>query len=563
MTSIKKYSLLLLSFLLLLGCQINNIETTINDDNSNRKTLDLKDIEIAAPYTTIEQHEDAFYILYHLLSNDYYNGNILSIDLIADILAGDIYKGGANASDIADFFEFQKHTINVYNSTLKAIWEKKYDGIRVANALLSNFNDELFPENLQQEKEYYKAEARALRAHFYFELARFFERPPIIPAGKFEGYNYTQPTEVELYSFIASELFEVSDQMRKHQDDFGRLGKYSVLAELVKVYVFYTGVYKDESLTLKDGIILNRNKVINIIEEIIQQSGTSLSPNFEELFQSSLGKNNFNQEVIFEIVHDKKPHLNWSGYEIGNLKSQMTGPVGYFNSESSINWGWGFGIPTRKLYDSFDENDKRLNSTIITAKKLIDDLKGDESYPLSYSFNHTGLYNYKYTTHKKSDGSGGYIESLELHYDQNYHYIRLADIYLIGAELYLAEGNQAKATEYVNIIRQRAGLYSKSTVTFDDIVEERYHELAIEGHRYFDLMRWGSNFLNEITVSSYTLYESKHHDSKYFLYGKNLTGDIGVEADFETTFYAPSRGFLPIPQDIIDQSNNLVQNQGY
>ncbi|KXX67600.1 RagB/SusD family nutrient uptake outer membrane protein [Flammeovirga sp. SJP92] len=562
MTSIKKYCLLL-SFLSLWGCQINNIDTTINDDNSNRKTLDLKDIEIAAPYTTIEQHEDAFYVLYHLLSNDYYNSKILSIDLIADILAGDVYKGGAVAYDWSEAFEFQKHTINNYNSTLKSIWNKNYDGIRVANALLSNFNDDLFPENLQQEKEYYKAEARALRAHFYFELARFFERPPIIPAGKFEGYNYKQPSEEELYSFIASELFEVSDQMRKHQDDFGRLGKYSVLAELVKVYVFYSGVYSRENLTLKDGSTLNRNQVINIIEEIIQQSGASLSPNFGELFQSLLGKNNFNQEVLFEIVHEKRLHLNWSEYAIGNVKSLVTGPRGYFHSDSFINNGWGFGIPTRKLYDSFDNSDKRLNSTIITAKTLIDSLNISNTYPMDNSFNHTGLFNYKYTTHKTNDGSNKNIGTSGMHYDQNYHYIRLADIYLIGAELYLAEGNQAKATEYVNIVRQRAGLYSKSTVTFDDIVEERYHELAIEGHRYFDLMRWGSNFLNEITVSNYTLYESQHHDSKYFSNGKNLTGDIGVEADFETTFYAPSRGFMPIPQDIIDQSDNLVQNPGY
>ena len=185
-----------------------------------------------------------------------------------------------------------------------------------------------------------------------------------------------------------------------------------------------------------------------------------------------------------------------------------------------------------------------------------------EDGELEAGYTHTGLYNFKYTTHASRKSAVG---SAELNWPINYHYIRFADVLLMAAELQLANGSSAKADEYVNMVRARVNMPALSSVTLDDIYAERRVELGLEGQRYWDLLRRGLSYAKqEIDITGYTIYPPMDTDSKYVDDKlQNLTGDVGVPSDFEVTFDSAKKGFLPIPQKELDLNENLVQNAGY
>lgn len=97
----------------------------------------------------------------------------------------------------------------------------------------------------------------------------------------------------------------------------------------------------------------------------------------------------------------------------------------------------------------------------------------------------------------KLNGVGGgtkeYIYNQPRANGVNWRYIRLADVYLLYAEALLNGATQGKLTaaEAVNLVRNRANLASLSQVTLDDVKHERILELSLEGHRFYDLLRWG------------------------------------------------------------------------
>jgi len=117
--------------------------------------------------------------------------------------------------------------------------------------------------------------------------------------------------------------------------------------------------------------------------------------------------------------------------------------------------------------------------------------------------------------------------------------IRLADILLLKAEAYVAQGNAAEATTLVNRIRTRAKLTSLTTVTADDVLNERRLELAFEGQRWFDLVRTGKVMTVMNTLNSRDI--------------GRLPMDVVNE----------DKTILPIPQPQIDKNPSMLQNPGY
>ena len=171
------------------------------------------------------------------------------------------------------------------------------------------------------------------------------------------------------------------------------------------------------------------------------------------------------------------------------------------------------------------------------------------------------MYTNKYTTHAALKATTG---AAALNYAQNYHYIRLSDILLIAAELNLTT-DPGKALGYLNRVRNRAGVTPKAAITLDVIYAERRVELAMEGHRYFDVLRRGLDYAKQqLDVTNYVLAAPEATNTKYLNdKGQNLTGDIGNTSEFEVVFDKVKAGFLPIPQKEIDLNNKLKQNNGY
>ncbi|PWJ42911.1 RagB/SusD family nutrient uptake outer membrane protein [Sediminitomix flava] len=524
--------------------------------------LELEPTNSKEADTYFESSTEAYQALigiYEKLRSDYKNTIPNSIPILEASMSDDAYVGGdPSGNDMSWLQDLMRFKGATNSPASEQTWNKCYEGIQRVNTLLANYDDIFFKTTEEDIKNEYKGEATFLRAHFYFELLRLFENVVIVDKllrGD-EWQQYTQSSPEEVYAFAVKDIIDAIPLMSeslitKDADNSGRLTKYAAMAELIKMYMFYTGVYGVDELPHKDGKPITKQQVMDMAEEIINAGMYSLEEEYENLFNAN---GDYSKEVIFEIPFNNTGSGHWGDYSFGNMMCMMSGPRDHDSDLFAP--GWGFFPISRDLEASFEKGDKRKSATIVYAKDLID-ADGD-TYGVNY--NYTGMHSNKYSTHTWNRNP----YEFELNWAQNYHYIRLADIILIAAELNVNTDN-AKATSYVNQIRERAGLEPLSSVTLAEIQQERRVELALEGHRYFDLLRRGlEETAQELTVSSYELTAPSHNSASYVNdNGANMTGDIGDPNDFVITFDKSKRGFLPIPQIEIDLHPALIQNAGY
>jgi hypothetical protein len=156
--------------------------------------------------------------------------------------------------------------------------------------------------------------------------------------------------------------------------------------------------------------------------------------------------------------------------------------------------GWSTNLPTQNLADAYQAGDQRKAVTVLDIEAY---KAANPSFGVTYQvapYKNTGLYNQKYLP-RKGQTSG----QIELNYLNNFRTIRYADVLLMAAEAYnrSTTPNDAKAQNYLNQVRQRAfqnSLHNSSATgnaLFQEILAERRLELAMEGERFFDLVRTG------------------------------------------------------------------------
>jgi len=446
---------------------------------------------------------------------------------VSDVLSDDCFAGGADANDGMALNELDKFNAQTQNLVALSIWKKNYTGIYRANLLLEKIDG---VDASIEFKERVKAECAFLRAYFYFEQVKFFENIPLLTETikSPSEYSQTQNTPQEVYNQIAVDLVEAINYLPETVDanQPGRVTKWAAEALLARVYLFYNGVYGEELNA--EGQVIDNAKVLEYLEELIANSSHDLLSEYGDNFSNI---SEFGKESVFEISHGDSPvWWDW-GYPRGgegNLAAQMQGP----RVTGSDNWnrGWSFAPVSYKLYQDM-EGDPRRESTIVSENELDGNLVK--------AYQHTGYFSNKYTSDAEHWGSGG---QFELNRTCNYRVIRFSDVLLMAAEL-----GSSNAQQYLDRVRSRVGLPSVPA-TKDNILQERRLELALEGHRYFDLLRQG------LSVAEAEI---------------NTSGNIGPlyedeESEYEVEFNATKRGFLPIPQTEIDLSNGVfIQNDGY
>ena len=306
----------------------------------------------------------------------------------------------------------------------------------------------------------------------------------------------------------------------------GRITKWAAESLLARTYLFYNGVYGNE---LEAGsITVNRSKALEYLEDVIDNSGHDLLANYSDNFRTAF---EFGEESIFEISHgDSPPWWDWN-YTIGgegNLAAQMQGP----RVTGSTNWnrGWSYAPVTQNLVTAMT-GDPRFTATIL----LEEDLDG----ALVKGYQHTGYYSRKYTSDAEHWGADGQFEHNRT---CNYRVIRFSDVLLMAAEL-----GSANAQDYLDRVRARVGLTSVPA-NLDNIYIERRLELALEGIRYFDIIRRGMTYASQ----------------ELTLQGERGPKFVGDQSIFDVTFDPETKGFLPIPQVEIDLSGGTFsQNEGY
>jgi starch-binding outer membrane protein, SusD/RagB family len=202
----------------------------------------------------------------------------------------------------------------------------------------------------------------------------------------------------------------------------------------------------------------------------------------------------YNSESIFEVGFTNKSAGNWNctACTEGNILNIMTGPRGYNPTSATAPdyiSGWSYFPVTQSLHDVM-RPDPRFIYTIAD----LDSMKAKGVATYTPGGQNTGYFIEKFAG-RKSNSPVGLPGAQELNYPQNMYEIRLADAYLMEAEALVRggiDGGTAGTRSYqlLNAVRARVGLPPISA-TFDNIKKERRLELAGEGHRWFDLVRWG------------------------------------------------------------------------
>ncbi|HTN39142.1 MAG TPA: RagB/SusD family nutrient uptake outer membrane protein [Arachidicoccus sp.] len=490
-------------------------------------------------YKTPDDAFQALVSVYSMLDVSGYGNIILTSEVASDDCFG---GGGTGDNGLMQWDRFQ--SFNDHNSDA---WAKYYKGIFRANQFLQKVQEVDFGTETGL-KQQYIGEAKFLRAYFYFDMVRMFGHVPLLTA-PIEGDNYAIPQAPadSVYALISSDLQAAITALTPtavpyssiKSADYGRATKWAAEALLGRAFLYYTGYYNKASLP--DGF--TKAKAITAIDDVIENSGYGLVSKFANLWRGAslanfAGQNN--KEAVFAIQYSSQGLGSWD-LQNGNrfqvmigIRNQILDP--YYK-------GWGMGTVNPALWNEYSAGDTRREASIISIAG-----EGLESkFVKADQAQYTGYYWKKYTPvggASRPDANGG---DFQIDNFDNYVVIRFADVLLMGAELNLAD-HLAKAQQYLNQVRDRAfaGDQSKRVTLVagatgeQTIMEERRLELALEGQRYWDLLRQG-------------IPKAK----------AAIDNTVGG-ADFNIQFNQATRGLFEIPQTQIGLSNgSLIQNAGY
>ena len=447
-----------------ISCSDNNLE-----DTKNMGAFDMDGY-----FKNEDQCHSALIGVYDLMRK--YSGGFENMVTFFNAASDDFYSGGGSSTDGAGIQGFSNYTINPITMP-GSYFGDYYQGIARANLLIQKIPGASMSDAT---KKRFTAEAKSLRALYYFELVRMFKNIPLIlepiDAGS-DFYNIPQADPAEVYKQIETDLSSsIADlPMTVSGDDRGRLTQGSARSLLGKIYLY------DNKKTEAAAQLAQ----VNGTPGQASQYGYKLVSNYNDLW---LVDNKFTSESILEVMHTNKSNSDWgfwgSGRDEGNSICIMVGLRSYNKKTANapdLVAGWSFNTVTDD-YANFMQGDPRFNATIFNAKQLADN--GDISYTAGYLDTGYFLNKYMPKTADKSNLPG----STELNFRQNYIVIRLADTYLMEAEA--LGGTGARAQALLDAVRARVGLASVP-VNMQAIKNERRRELGGEGHRWFDLVRWG------------------------------------------------------------------------
>jgi len=395
---------------------------------------------------------------------DMLQGSFLSL-WIGEIASDNSIAGGESVNDSQGLHQIDNMTHGGVNNELRNIMRWNYTGITRVNYIMENKDNIDFPE-----KQHILAEARFLRAYYYFELVKFFGDVPLIidkRIGIEEAQQLPRAPKTEVYAQIEADLNFAIGVLNPVAAQKGRATKGAAQALLGKAYLYQK----------------KYSEAVTILDEVRNSGLYSLIPNYADLFSVS---NEDNSETVFDVQYTG---LEGGGYGClicleGNAAPgfqgirQYNGPV-YGDGNS-------YNLPTQELYNAFSPIDPRRGHTILDIEAFI----ASQPDPSSITYGigaggHTGYYNNKYI---KRQGEIGLPDN-DLTSPVNYRVIRYADVLLMAAEAHFHLGNNQTAQQLVNQVRVRAGVPGIPVQSLNDIYKERRFELSGEGHRFFDLVR--------------------------------------------------------------------------
>ncbi len=542
-----------------------------------------------------------------LSAQDYIDDNIVSLGggnawgvsasywLLGSVTGGDAHKG-SDGTDQPSFIPIFNFTITPSNDVINDKWNADYEGIDRCNNVLK-FSSEA-KDLTSDERSNVRAQAHFLRAHYYFDLKRLFNMVPWID-------EYTtdklQPNNVDIWPNIEEDMQSAYDSLPGTQSEIGRVNKWAAGAYLGKMYMFqkkFTDAQKIfteviASGTTTNGIKYDLNPAFahNYMPQFEAENPEAVFV-LENAANTGTGAiNNANQGDMLNFPYGGNSPFSCCGFfqpSLDLVNSYRTDNNGlpYLDDYNSHAVKSDMGLLSSDSFTPDDGTiDPRLDWTV--GRRGIPYLDwgiepGQDWVRLqSYAGPYAPIKNVYWSATQDIYGDQAQWAPGSA---VNVFFIRFADVLLLAAEAQAQLGNLGAAENYVNRVRHRmidhpenwvkkylddddpsrgfsdknaanykiapypSGAFNSKDYALKAIYFERKLELGMEGHRFFDLVRWG---IAADVLNAYFAYE-----------GSFVTDVRGAH------FTLNKNEVDPIPQLQIDLTKKggqttLTQNPGY
>lgn len=427
---------------------------------------------------------------------------------IFDVRSDDAYKGGGGVSMEGNIHQLEISNLTSDNASNFNKWRNNYYAISRVHQAMNAINSAEGVEN----KDTYLAELKLLRAYFYFDLIRIFERIPYITeTDDAKTVRYDKFSRDEIFGFIKGDLKEAYNKLPENQESVGRFNRYVAAALMAKVCAFTS----------------DWAGVVEYADYVIGSHKYELYDNYLDM--SKIEFNNRKESIMaiqFSTANDNA-HINWS-----NLLNTTYSEGNLFGN------GDDFFLASQNLVNAFRTDEKGLPYLdTFNDVKVTSDYEGNVDPRLDFTVGRIGFpfrgHTYTmgwcraYEVYGEYSGKKGLIDPQSPDMVQgfpwgasalNFCLIRYADILLLKAEALIEQGTDlGTARTLINDVRQKAKRsidanyapvelnplkanylvepYPESGWTQEyarkAVRMERRLELAMEGNRWFDLVRWG------------------------------------------------------------------------
>ena len=498
------------------------------------------------------------------------------------VVSDESYKG-TDIGDQAELNPLERYEGLPNNPYFHGKWGNVYNGVARTNNVLSLIAQT--PDLPEAQATLFTAEARFLRGHYHFEVKKVFGNVPYVNDSA-SAVNFRVPNDQDIWPMIEADLQFAVDNLPDVMPAVGRANRWAAQALLAKAYMFQAKY--EQALPL-----LNE-----IIADGVTADGQAYGLN-DCFFDNFNAETKNSKEAIFSIqysVNDGTDGVNGGYGDVLNYPYQG-GPgacCGFNQPSQNLVNSYKTDAQGLPLIDTFNEEDVK-NDEGVAPSDAFEPYEGSLDPRLDWTVGRRGIPYLDWGPHpgaswiRDQTYGGPYNPKKNAYYQSqqgtlstgsgwaqgpnanNYTLIRFADVLLWAAEAEVEAGNLEKAREYVNLIRSRA--QEGCRVTDEDgtpaanyVIEtyqqawtdanaarravqfERKLELAMEGHRFFDLVRWG---IAAETINDYLRVESRKR--------QYLQGATFVEGVNE---YQPIP-FAEIVNSSVDGEPTLEQNPGY
>ena len=506
-------------------------------------------------------------------ANSFGNGWGLAADnWTMDVMSDDAHKGSTD-DDQADLKDVELMNWATANGYFYARWGALFAGVNRANAvidLIGKIEEGDFTDKL--------AEARFLRGNFNFQIQVMWQNVPYIGDEAYSATEFNQPNSGDIWAEIEADFEFAVSNLPATQSEVGRPTSWAAKAYLGKTFL-HQAKWSEASTTLND---------------VVNNGPYALLPDYVSNFRSE-GENG--SESVFAIQFSTDAGQSFNANSTGSLNFPNPGPFGaccgFYQPTQDLANAFQTDANGLPLLDTYNQQDIANDYGVLSSEPFTAHT-GNLDPRIDYTVGRRDIDYNGYGAHVGSDWiraeftdiSGPYLPKKNVYWADdagntqatgawgqqlsgiNYHIIRYADVLLMAAEAAVETGDLATALTNVNLIRNRAknstyvqavgGGGDAATYVIEPYADfpnadmarsavrfERRVELGMEGHRMFDIRRWG---VAEQVMNDYFSNEAR------------TIANFGDKV----SPYESKHNMFPIPLSAIDLSGGaLTQNPGY